>query len=86
MNVFDFVKAINEKTSIEYNDTDYVPYVVNRAMSNNIQTLFFANELNKFNQLAKKMQFDFLYHGVPKGKRFDKWHKQDAIEKDVEMT
>jgi hypothetical protein len=36
-----------------------------------------ANELNCHPNLPPQCQFDFLYHTVKKGKRFNKWYKAE---------
>lgn len=88
---FDFINTVNNKTEkIEMDavgQKDYVPFIINRGLSNNMQTVLFANEMNRFSFIPKTWQYDFYYHGVPKGRRFDKWAKKtndediDAIRK-----
>lgn len=88
MNVFDFVKAVNEKQEVEWNDItekEYSPWIVNRAFSFMSDTLLHANLMNQNAFLPKKMQFDFFYYGIPKGRRFGKWQKKDKPEADVEL-
>ena len=48
---------IDEDPSIE---KEYPPYIVNRCFSGHIDTLMFANEMNKYHFLPKKIQYDFL--------------------------
>jgi len=80
MNVFDFVNEINfgKKNILEggQSDKDYVPFIVNRSMSYFADTVLYANEMNRHNQLPKQWQFDFLRLSVPKRKRFSKWIKK----------
>lgn len=78
--LFDYVKAINE-TKVDMflepqADAGYLPFIVNKALSNFIDTVLYANEMNRCNHLSKKMQFHFLLHTVPKGKRYG-WSKKD---------
>lgn len=82
MNPFDFVKSINDKTgNIIDRDPDtekaYVPFIVNRAMSQFPDTVIAANTLNGLHFLDKKLQYDYLYHTVKKRKRFSKWAKPE---------
>ena len=83
MNPFTFVNAINyDKTDVFEDpqaESAYVPFVINRSLSYFADTIFFANEVNRYNQIAKRWQFDFLRHGIPKKKRFSKWAKKDDV-------
>lgn len=79
MSPFDLVNSINNKTAIEWDEVvakAYSPFIINRGLSFNLQTIMFANVMNRFPQLDKSMQYDFYFYGVPKGKRFDKWFKK----------
>lgn len=91
MNPFDFVKSINDKTgNIIDRDPDtekaYVPFIVNRAMSQFPDTVIAANTLNGLHFLDKKLQYDYLYHTVKKRKRFSKWAKPEWDEPSETMV
>lgn len=77
---FKYVNAINDKTEIEFDETEYIPYLVNKAYSFHIDTVLFANEMNVFHDLDKKMQYDFYYHALSKRRRFSKWYKNEENE------
>ena len=88
MNFFDFLNSINDnKKDLIREDPltekEYVPFMINRGLSYFSDTILYANEMNKFASIPKQWQFDFYRIGVPKRKRFSKWHKQDKIEEDV---
>jgi len=88
MNFFDFLNSINDnKKDLIREDPltekEYVPFMINRGLSYFPDTILYANEMNKFASIPKQWQFDFYRIGVPKRKRFSKWHKQDKIEEDV---
>ncbi len=74
---FDIASMINEKKGLlgESELVDYSPYMINRILSNNQDTIFFANEMNSAWGLPKDMQFAFYYYGLPKKKRYAPWHK-----------
>ena len=72
-NVFDYVNSINDKTEIEFDEKEYVPFIINKAFSNFNDTVIFANLMNQYAFLPKEMQFDFFYCSVSKRKRFSKW-------------
>ena len=58
---------IDEDPSIE---KDYPPYIVNRCMSGHLDAIMFANEMNMYNFLPKKMQYDFFINILRTKKRY----------------
>ena len=80
---FDIVKAINSKDALEFDMKDYSPYLINKALTNNIETIFFADMMNRFAHLSNESQYAFYLHGIPKKKRYDKWVKKDEFEVDL---
>lgn len=81
MTPFDYIKTISSKK--EYLDPEtkeYVPFIVNKALSFMRDTVFWANEMNRYPELTKTQQYDFYYNGVPKGNRWSKWSKKDMTE------
>lgn len=87
MNPFDYSNNIsqsNEDIWTDDSDTEYNPFMVNRALSQFYDTCMFAQEMNASFGLTNRMQYDFLRHSVqPKKKRFAKWHKP---EKDAQIS
>jgi hypothetical protein len=45
----------------------------------------FANEMNKYNFLPKKLQYDFFINTIRKKKRFSPWIKKETI-KDLDYV
>jgi hypothetical protein len=75
INPFDYVKAINDKTKVEHLK-DYNPYLANGSFSQHLDTIMLANEMNKLPRLPARMQFEFLYNSVRRGRRYGKWYKE----------
>ena len=81
---FDFVSQINSgKSDIirssenpELMETFYKPYVINKAFSYFVDTIMYANEMNRCNNLQVRLQNDYYLNSIRKGKRFSKWHKR----------
>ena len=73
---------IDEDSSLE---NEYVPYIINRCLSGNIDCVMYVNELNKYNFLPKKFQYDFLINTLRVKKRFSPWIHKDKI-KDLECV
>jgi len=66
----------------EDNKKDYVPFVVNRALSFHLDCLLAANEMNKLPGLDPVMQYHYLIGSVRKYKRpFKKWLKREKNDK-----
>lgn len=80
---FDIVNHLNEKTNIEMDPSDYAPWMINLALANHLQTILFANEMNRLYDLPKEVQYDFYFHGIPKGKRFGKWPKREKYDTEL---
>lgn len=86
MSPFDVLSNINSKGGIlDVADVGYEPFVINRALSNTQDSIFFANEMNAAYDLPKDMQYAFYYHGLPKKKRYGKWHKNQDDKELMEL-
>ncbi len=79
MNPFDYLNSINStKKNLmvdEETEKEYNPFLINRGLSNFIDTVFVANEMNQRHYLDKRLQYDFLRNIVRTRKRFSKWAK-----------
>jgi len=61
----------------EQDEKSYSPFMVNRALSFYRDTVLWANEMNKYPNLDKKLQADFLLNIIRAQKRpYSKWHKK----------
>jgi hypothetical protein len=56
----------------------YAPFMVNRSLSYFPDTVYMANEMNRYHHLDGKLQFQFLLNIVRKRKRFSKWVKPET--------
>jgi hypothetical protein len=85
MTPFDIIKIINEKTLTDKETviSNYDAWIINKGMSNIMGTIMFAHEMSANSHLPKDMQFDFYYYGIPKGKRFGKWNKEDTTNNEL---
>ena len=73
---------IDEDPSLE---KEYSPYVINRIFSGHLDAILFANEMNQYHFLPKKMQYDFLLNTLRTKKRFSPWLRKDMI-KDLDYV
>lgn len=88
MNLFEIINNIFEKTGGFLPAEalkEYSNFMSNRALSQYKELIFFANELNQLN-IDKDQHYAFLYHAIPKKKRFAKWNKNADIKSDIELV
>jgi hypothetical protein len=64
---------------------EYAPYIINRCLSGQIDTILFANEMNMNHHLDKDMQYSFFLNTIRKRRRFSPWIRKDKI-KDLEYV
>jgi hypothetical protein len=76
----DYLNAINwSKVNLLDGDDltwekKYPPYVINRCLSQHVDTILMANEMNQRHSISKRLQFHFLINSIRKRKRFGgKW-------------
>ena len=84
MELKDWLNSINfNKEDLVANDPDsikdYSPYVINRCLSGHLDTILYANEMNRFHHLDRDMQYKFYLNSVRKRKRFSPWIRKDKI-------
>ena len=58
---------------------DYSPYVINRCLSGNLDCIMFVNEMNRYHNLDKDMQYNFYLNTLRKRKRFSPWLRKDKV-------
>ena len=81
----DWLNSINfTKEDLTVDDPDvvkgYTPYIVNRCLSGDLDTILYANEMNLHNHLDKDMQYQFFLNSLRKRKRFSPWLRKDKVE------
>ena len=87
----DYLNTINQTKKNLMEDDDpaweknYPPFVINKCMSQHIDTVMYANEMNQYPNLDKKLQYDFFINTVRSRKRFSPWGKKEKV-KDIELV
>ena len=84
MELKDWLNSINftKKNLVEEDPTsikDYAPYIINRCLSGNLDCILFANEMNRYPNLDKDMQYSFYLNTLRKKKRFSPWLRKDKV-------
>ena len=64
---------------------NYPPYVINKCMSHHTDTLMFSNEMNRYPNLDKDMQYSFYLNTVRPKRRFSPWGKKQQV-KDLNLV
>ena len=78
-NPFEITKNINKKSGhIDFgDDVKSVPiFVINKVFSNTVDSVLYANEVNKFSIDDNQMMYDFYYYALPLKNRFGKFNKK----------
>ena len=68
---------MDEDPSIE---KEYPPYIINRCFSGHLDAVLFANEMNMYSFLPKKMQYDFFINTLRTKRRFSPWIRKDLVD------
>ena len=83
----DYLNSINlNKNDLMGEDSDpawkskYPAYIINKCMSHHMDTVMYANEMNQYSNISKKMQYDFYIHIVRPRRRFSPWGKKQKID------
>tara|TARA_B100001939_G_scaffold346342_1_gene364914 strand:+ start:1730 stop:2113 length:384 start_codon:yes stop_codon:yes gene_type:complete len=59
---------------------EYPAFIINKCMSGHLDTVLFANEMNKYHFLDKDLQYNFFLNIIRKRKRFSPWLRKDKID------
>ena len=73
---------IDEDPAVE---KEYPPFIINKCLSGQMDSLMFSNEMNKYPQLEKRLQYDFFINSLRKRKRFSPWLRKDKV-KNIEAV
>ena len=84
MELKDWLNSINQTKKNLIDDDpsiekEYSPYIINRCYSGHLDAIMFANEMNQYHFLPKKMQYDFFLNTLRVKKRFSPWLRKDEI-------
>ena len=85
MELKDWLNSINfNKEDLTSEDPEcikeYPSYIVNRCLSGHLDTVLYANEMNKHPNLDKDMQYQFFLNSLRKRKRFSPWLRKDKVD------
>ena len=80
----DILYSINQSKQNLYDDDmdrirDYPTWIINRILSGHIDSILYANEMNRYCDIDKKMQYDFYLNSLKPRKRSSPWIKRDSL-------
>jgi hypothetical protein len=82
----DIIPSILQTKKVEVtheNERDYVPFIVNKALSFHKDCVLFANEMNRLPNIDGLLQYHYYLHSIRAYKRpFQKWQK---LAKDADL-
>ena len=86
----DYLYTINQsKKNIVKDDIEaekaYPPFIVNKCLSSFVDTILYANEMNKNHHLDKRLQYDFFINSLKPRKRFTPWLRKETLE-EIELV
>ena len=77
---------LQTKKDVLIDEKDYVPFVVNKALSHHYDCILHANLMNMFPNLDKKLQYQYYLNSIRSYKRpYQKWLKRETIA-DLELV
>ena len=87
MEIFDYLNDIGYKKENILKDGDeiieagYQPYRINKFLSQHIDCLFLANDMNFHNHIDNKLQFDYFINTIRKKfRQSSKWLKAEQVD------
>lgn len=83
---FVWVDALCQKTGDpmkEYGEVAYPAFMINRSMSQYMDCVFHAAEMNLYKDLDARLAYDYYLHGIRAKKRFAKWGKKRVADEAV---
>jgi len=86
-NIFDFLNQITFKTKkYEYDRKAVNAYMLSLWLSHEKDLIGIVNEMNGFQfRFPDDLIYKYYYDRVPKGKRFIRWTKKEAVDKKTKV-
>jgi hypothetical protein len=73
---------LQTKKDVLNNESDYVPFVVNKALSFHQDCILYANQINMFPSIPKSVQYQYYINTIrPYKRHFKKWLKKEKNRK-----
>ena len=77
---------LQTKKDVLIDEKDYVPFVINKALSQHYDCILHANQMNMYPNLDKRLQYQYYLNSIRSYKRpYQKWLKRETIA-DLELV
>ena len=79
----DYLYSINQSKKDIWDEEDtkgYVPFVINKCLSGQLDSVLHTNEMNAAHHLPKRLQYDYFINTLRPRKRFSPWMKKSALD------
>jgi hypothetical protein len=85
---FSFVSALTETKEdfFEGNEKEYNTFIIDKALSFNLDCLFHVAELNQYQELPKNAHHKYLLYALDKKKRYGRWAKKASLSSDIDLV
>jgi hypothetical protein len=84
--LFDYLNDISTEKKYLFDsevNKNYNTFMINRGLAQHIDTIMYANEVNKRPSMSKRMAHDFLFYSIEPKKRYGKWVKSEIEDEDL---
>lgn len=84
---FSFVTSLTETKEdlFDGNEKEYNTFIIEKALSFNLDCLFHVAELNQYQELPKTAHHKYLLYALDKKKRYGRWAKKNSLPSDIEL-
>lgn len=72
-------KDLSRKYPEEF-QANYIPFIVDSIFSDNVDTVLYANEINKFSGILKQQHYDYYLFSIKKKKRYFYRREKNNVE------
>lgn len=70
---------LQTKKDVLVDEKDYIPFIVNKAISQHYDCILYANQMNMYPNIDKRLQYQFYLNSIRPYKRpYQKWLKRET--------
>lgn len=84
--LFDYLNDISSSKKYLFDsdmNKNYNMFMLNKGLSQHIDTIMLANEMNKRPSISKRLHHDFLFYSIEAKKRYGKWVKSEVEDEEL---
>lgn len=84
--LFDYLNDISSSKKYLFDsdmNKNYNMFMLNKGLSQHIDTIMLANEMNKRPSISKRLHHDFLFYSIEAKNRYGKWVKSEVEDEEL---